>query len=261
MTPPEQTPLSWHDPGLWLAPLIMLLAFTTILLSGSNQSLFLLVNHGATQLPDAWWENLTVLGDSLVTVTLLSFFVRSHPQMVRAALIAIVLTLLWVHGLKPLLAIARPPAVLDPALFHIIGPAHRSGSFPSGHTAAIFTLAGLIILHCRGTRLAIIMALLIATLTGLSRIAVGVHWPLDLLAGAFGGWMSAAIATVITARWHGRHPRITGLLIIALLGGCALTLLMVQPEYLHATTLQRVIASSALFMLGYATWRQITTSG
>ena len=36
----------------------------------------------------------------------------------------------------------RPPAMLAPGTFHIIGPAFTSNSFPSGHTITAFAFAG-----------------------------------------------------------------------------------------------------------------------
>jgi hypothetical protein len=35
----------------------------------------------------------------------------------------------------------------------------------------------------------------------LSRIACGVHWPVDVLGGAFGGWLSALGGICLSQRW------------------------------------------------------------
>ena len=94
--------------------------------------------------------------------------------------------------------ILRPPAVLAPEQFHLIGHKLDLVSFPSGHTLTAFGVATLLVLglQLRGWRLACVLAL--ACLIGLSRIAVGAHWPLDVLGGAvlgslcgWGGWQFA----------------------------------------------------------------------
>lgn len=64
-------------------------------------------------------------------------------------------------------------------------------SFPSGHTSAAFTwLLGLALLL--GARRSVVAAAVgLAALTGLSRIVLGVHYPLDTLVGAAIGIASA----------------------------------------------------------------------
>jgi len=44
----------------------------------------------------------------------------------------------------------------------------------------------------------------VAWLVGLSRIMVGVHWPLDVLWGMLGGWLGAWCGLALQARrrWH-----------------------------------------------------------
>jgi undecaprenyl-diphosphatase len=78
-----------------------------------------------------------------------------------------------------------------PFLFFDIQPLidHAStGSFPSGHAAAFFALALAVFYLNRqwGRRF-----LALVLLMGLARIFVGVHWPLDILAGAIIGLLSA----------------------------------------------------------------------
>jgi undecaprenyl-diphosphatase len=79
----------------------------------------------------------------------------------------------------------RPFLVLQiqPLINHDI-----TGSFPSGHATAFFALALAIFYFNRkwGWR-----CLILALLIGLARIFVGVHWPLDILAGAIIGLGSA----------------------------------------------------------------------
>ena len=91
-----------------------------------------------------------------------------------------------------------PPALtaestrsVDPArafAVHNIGPRYRDHSFPSGHTWTAFAIAMLMVLFF-GRRYW--WTFLIAAAIGYSRIYVGVHFPLDVLAGGCFGTLLA----------------------------------------------------------------------
>lgn len=65
-----------------------------------------------------------------------------------------------------------------------------TSSLPSGHATFFFALAfGAYSLNKKtGAWL-----LVLASLTGFARIYVGIHWPLDIIAGALVGWATALI--------------------------------------------------------------------
>ena len=67
----------------------------------------------------------------------------------------------------------------------------RSSSFPSGHTASAFAFA-----TAAGSTQPLLSAPLraVATLVGYSRVHTGVHYPADVLAGAFIGVSAAELA-------------------------------------------------------------------
>ncbi|MBK7982010.1 MAG: phosphatase PAP2 family protein [Candidatus Competibacteraceae bacterium] len=84
---------------------------------------------------------------------------------------------------------------------------HRSGFadpfVSSGHAATVAMLTGVIVLHLpddRRRRWSWLL-LVLAGLVGLSRVVVGAHWPLDVLAGVTGGWLAAVLGTVWAQRW------------------------------------------------------------
>lgn len=185
----------------WGVPLFALSALALLLATGSNVALFQMLNRVMAYAGETWWSHLTVLGDtSLALMLLLPLFGR-RPELVWQFVLAALFATLWSHGMKELFSSLRPPAVLPGGSFHLIGPVLEHNSFPSGHTTTIFVLAGLVGLQPLSSRIKSAM-LLLATLVGLSRIACGVHWPLDVLGGVFGGWLSAVAGVVLARRWR-----------------------------------------------------------
>jgi membrane-associated phospholipid phosphatase len=87
-------------------------------------------------------------------------------------------------ALKPILRRRRPDrrALFTPGRSRVRMPASRS--FPSGHTAAAFAFA-------TGTRRELAWTgpplYALAALVGYSRVVTGVHYPLDVVAGALAG--------------------------------------------------------------------------
>jgi membrane-associated phospholipid phosphatase len=188
--------LAWR----WAVPLLALCGMVILFLTGDNVALFLFINRATAHIPDAIWGHLTVLGDSTIAILFILPFFHRRPDIVWKFILAAMLTALLVFILKDPSNV-RPPGVLAPDSFHIVGPVITSNSFPSGHTATIFLLAGLFCMQRINTWIKTLL-LLLAVLVGLSRIACGVHWPMDVLGGALGGWLAASAGIWIAARWQ-----------------------------------------------------------
>jgi hypothetical protein len=134
---------------------------------------------------------------------------------------------------------------------HVIGPAYKAGSFPSGHATTIFAVAGLYSLGLRSPAITAV-ALTVGIVAAASRSVVGVHWPLDVLAGMFGGWLSAALGLAIAKRLGFGLKPVVQWVIALLLAGCALGLLAGhRTGYPQALWLQRALA---LVCLAAAAW-------
>lgn len=193
---------------------------------------------------------MTILGDGLMAITLLLILHRRYPNLAYTALIAGILAGLFVHLLKNTLQIPRPPAVIDPLTINILGPAYRHGSFPSGHSSTLFALLGCLTIWMQKNKLRLLFPLLLgmAALAALSRSVVGVHWPLDILAGSAIGWLSAMIATALTSRFAPSPAVLNWLGRLLVL--CALDLLLMHDTgYADAIPLQHGFALFALCLI------------
>lgn len=92
---------------------------------------------------------------------------------------------------KPLTVRRRPEREELEMLARRHVPMPRSSSFPSGHTASAFAFAT----GAGGAQPALSAPLrALATLVGYSRVHTGVHYPADVLAGAFIGVSAAELA-------------------------------------------------------------------
>src|SRR4051812_8933468 len=166
---------------LWLLPAAAAVAFVLIWTLDANRAIFLALNRLGPASSDWLWANITVLGDTVVAFALFLPLWRRRPELLWAFVYLALLGTLWVHGLKQIVDVERPPAVLGDAV-HVIGPAFRAHTFPSGHATTVFAAAGLLALGL-ASRTWGALALIAATAAALSRAVVGVHWPLDILAG------------------------------------------------------------------------------
>ena len=187
--------LGWY----WGVPLIAVVAMAALYAFGDNAALFLAMNHAMTPAGDTFWSHVTILGDSVIAVMFILPFLYRRPDLVWQFVLTAFIAGLTVYLLKDP-EILRPPAVLDPATFHIIGPALRHVAFPSGHTTTAFLLAGLFCMRQTASWIKVSI-LLLAMMAGLSRIACGVHWPMDVLGGMLCGWLAAWAGIWLGRRW------------------------------------------------------------
>ncbi|MBP9717958.1 phosphatase PAP2 family protein [Candidatus Gracilibacteria bacterium] len=67
-------------------------------------------------------------------------------------------------------------------------------SFPSAHASMMFALAGS--MYCADKRWGVVY-LVLATVSGLARIIVGIHFPLDILGGAVLGILSVVLVETV----------------------------------------------------------------
>ena len=229
-----------HWPS-WLVPAIAALGFVALYGLDANRALFLALNKIGPATSDVLWANITVLGDGMVAFALCLPLWRRRPDLLWALAFVALLGTLWVHGMKPFVDVARPPAVLGDQV-HIIGRAYQAHSFPSGHATTAFAIGGLLALGL-ASRLWAAALVALALVVALSRAVVGVHWPLDILAGAFGGWLAAVGALWLAKRtWRfGERPLVQWTLAL-LLTACAVALVLGYPnEYPQADLFQRAI--------------------
>ena len=230
----------------WLVPAVAALGFALIWALGANQRLFLALNSLGPLTSDWLWANITVLGDTVVAFALCLPLWRRRPELLWAFLFLALLGTLWVHGLKHFFDVTRPPGVLTDV--HIIGPGYKAGSFPSGHATTVFAIAGLMAMGLQ-FRSRYVVFVTVALIAALSRSVVGVHWPLDILAGAFGGWLSAVLAIHLARKTDafGAKPWVQWALGL-FLAICAAWLVIGHPRsgYPQADLFQRAIGICCL---------------
>jgi undecaprenyl-diphosphatase len=138
------------------------------------------------------------LGGAVETIAGLSFALAACI-LVRRATRLVVFSLgysLVYDGVNVLVRRPRPTGL--PHIFQHIG----AYSFPSGHVAFVIWVCTLsLLLYARHLPrplylAAWVVALVLVVLAGLSRIAVGAHWPSDVLGGILVGigWMSLTLS-------------------------------------------------------------------
>lgn len=230
-------------------PAILLLGFAAVWASGSNGLLFVYLNHWLHVLPDWFWANVTFMADTAAMGALAAILLLRRERLVLAMIVGGLICGLLIRMLKLGFDAPRPPAVMNASLFELIGAAFKSNSFPSGHAATAFFFAGALVGYKPGKSIYLI-ALLLGVLGALSRIAAGVHWPVDILVGGAIGWPIG----YLSARYFARREyfNYAKRWLVFLAGyAAALVLLVYNSELPYVAPLQLALAAASLFCSVY----------
>ena len=183
---------------LWILPLGLWLALMAAM---PNADLFRAINHMAAKAPDDVWVVFNFLGNGWSLFALVSPVLVFAPRVMLSGICAGAIAGLLSRSLKMIFELPRPAGVLDPASFHIIGKPLTAMSMPSGHTLTAFAIATAFFFSIRpGQRGAFAWLFVLAAAAGLARVAVGAHWPSDVMAGCAIGLFSGVAGASIAAR-------------------------------------------------------------
>ncbi|WP_407275526.1 phosphatase PAP2 family protein [Halothiobacillus sp. DCM-1] len=170
---------------------------------GANEALFLWLNHAQWPGKDALAAAGTFIGDHrwfpVYLAVALTIAYRKpawiKPDRLLVFVWSYLLSWLIIAQLKPALDFPRPLSALGESWVHVVGRPELHHSFPSGHSTFVFLL---LFSLSPGAAMPIRWGLIgLAFWVAWSRIAVGAHFPADVLGGALLGIFCVMVVTSV----------------------------------------------------------------
>jgi membrane-associated phospholipid phosphatase len=169
---------------------------------------FRIVNPVHNDFLDGFFKTITYLGDGWVSIIVgLVLLLTGKKPLGSMVLAGFALSGLLSQLLKSFVSMPRPRAIIpDSAYPHFIADytLNAWNSFPSGHTASVFSLTALLAWNSSIPPRKFTLAVA-AILTGYSRIYLGQHFPDDVLSGALLGLFSAYGIMILNDRFELRN--------------------------------------------------------
>jgi undecaprenyl-diphosphatase len=160
--------------------------------------------HGGTEQSVIRWAGLVTQLGGWIPLTVIGIAAVAFLAVKRRRRAALLLVMLFVGRMavelhKLLTGTPRPPIAGEVLV-------DASLSFPSGHAAnsmiTYVAVALLVPVAQRNRAIAVVLAISLSIVIGLSRIVIGVHWPSDVI----GGWAFGLLWVVIFMRLASARP-------------------------------------------------------
>lgn len=245
----------------WALPALLLGLSAPLWLHWGEPALFVAINQACLVLPAPVWTGLSLLGNIWGVLALSSPLLVLAPRLWWAWICAVPFGVVFARLGKGLLDSPRPAAVVDEGLFRLVGEKLELASMPSGHTLTAFAVASSLYFALDLQRRARFAWLwLLAVAVGLSRIAVGAHWPGDVAVGAGLGVLAGLLGNLL---WQGLgaaycQPQGWRLRAVAVLLAATVYVLLDEPlDFVQNTRLQQVLALLVVGVLAVFWGRQL----
>ena len=199
-----------------LPPLFLLLSIVVYLYTkdalnienyiGIQKGSFFYINHVLGQFPMLQY-NLTQFGDAFVFLSLLTVFIIHAPKIWEALVCASLVSVVFCSLFKKLFSVPRPAVILDHNSFVIVGKTLLGhNSLPSGHSMTVFTILTILLFAFMPSKKSkqiiwTISVLMIGLVLVFTRVGVGAHYPLDVLAGSIIGYISGLLGIFICRKY------------------------------------------------------------
>ncbi|HEY1195114.1 phosphatase PAP2 family protein [Flavobacterium sp.] len=168
---------------------------------------FFFINSKLAQYPKIQY-NLTQTGNALIPFSLLSILIIYAPKIWESLLSASIISLVFCNVLKSFFGVPRPAAVFENNSFFIIGKTVcGNNSLPSGHSITIFTtltvlLFGFMPLEMKSKILWSALFIITGLILIFTRVAVGAHYPIDVIVGGIIGYFSGLLGIFISRKYN-----------------------------------------------------------
>jgi len=179
---------------------ILMISFLLLFFFNKNHIL-LLINGINTPFWDQFFKYYTYLGSALGLILILIPYLFKRFQFAASLVAGFLISSVFIQVFKRLLFtdFDRPPKVFEGQnLLHFAEGvnSHFTRGFPSGHTTTAFVVATIVALNTKNKWIQLI-ALSMAIMVGFSRIYLAQHFYMDVVAGAWLGYISAWIGWAI----------------------------------------------------------------
>ncbi len=205
---------------LWLLPLFLFVLSAPLWLHTFEPDMFVAINHWCAPVAAPVWTGLSLLGNAWGVLGVTAPLLVLAPRLMWAWLCAAPFAIAFARTGKALLFSPRPAAEVDNAQMRIVGETLHNVSMPSGHTLTAFAVASALYFALpKQGRARHLWLFVLAAGAGLSRIAVGAHWPGDVAVGLCLGLLAGMLGTRLLARMDAKHlqPTAWSLRLVALL--------------------------------------------
>jgi Membrane-associated phospholipid phosphatase len=202
-------------------------------------------------------EFFTVFGEALPPLAiLLAIYWCSSKKRGFALFTTLLCSLLTINIIKPVVRSDRP-FVKYPRIKGKRVATATGFSFPSGHTVTAATFYPALALgQTKYRKRSLVLAFILSVLVGISRLYLGVHWPVDVVAGLAIGYLFTFLLYPVFDRLYDSR----GIELFALITGIAtgvlafvlMVVLQIKPEFdTHFSDLMKMSCLAAGGMLGF----------
>ena len=248
--------------ALLLTSFLLVLSGGLAQVTGLSHEWMMVTHSNQAHFSDAW-AVLTVLGFGWPLLIIGSIYAGRDPHLLAAFVKVSLLATAAAQIPKLLMPVPRPALLLDPAQLVIVGePVLHTGSMPSGHALATFSMLTVAWLGRRSQvsremrqpmSLIWLALLVLGVAVAWSRVAVGAHWPADVLVGSGLGLGVGVMAwqweSVRPWRsWFSTAAGQWSVVAFLLIAACAWT--ATKTGYPSAVWLQWLVAAFALAEVG-----------